>query len=1178
VRRAALLLAVLLAAPARAEERRVLVLGPDGLPAPQVFRARAEAWEDGRVLLRDATGATLEQVPGGLLVPEVSPEVVWAPGSAAAAVPTSREVAGIRLAPALSLSGRVAPVAEGRALLAFGDVPRGVAFAASTDAEGRFRFALLSAGAWTLALLRGDGRVEALGTHAAGSDVGEVLLPERGPLTGRVLDALAPGRTGVGGFEIRLVPLPATGGPSGRLVTGPDGAFAVEDMAPGVYEARPADPRWAFDPAPPRFAVLPLAGARMPPWLVVRLPAVRGRVVDREGRGLAGAEVRLLPDPTRTTPPGGWGPTLLASTDADGRFALESVRAADGYRLAISRPGSAPEVTDPFDVVDGAGADVGDVRLHEGWRLEVVTLEVDGTPARGVPVRAAPVVRPGGHGAGATEVRTDARGLAVLADLPPEDVLVVAGGGPFLAVETTIVAPPAAHTREWTATVHRAPGLVGRVVGPGGASPRPVDVTATPRDGSEPHRVSAEEDGTFRFEALPATPVDLVVLARGETGVPPLARYDGALPGQREEVRIPLPELRAVGGSVSGLDPDGGPAEVRLEAPVPDPEAEIHRWRTVAAQSLPSLESPVAFVFDAVAPGAYAVRAAQGRRDSGAVPVTVEEGNVGPLIVRIPVGGMLRGRVRARTGIGVVGADVRARRVRDDGDVPHEGVWTVTTDEDGAFEIPGFGAGTWRLEATAEGYARARQVVRLDEGGVIEVPDLLLGEGGALAGRIRGEDGRGIEGAALRLVRAGDAEEPVVAETGHEGVYRAERLEPGVWRVEIEGLVGALAGAEAIAEIVEGQTTTLDVHLEGGGRIEGRVTRRGIPVAGATVELLLASDTAGVPVRTLVTTTGPGGGFAWDHLEAGTYVVDVVDGVVRRAATLELIDRDRLQVDLELDEGRLVGVVRDLDGRGVGGARVEATGLSIGTASVWTDPEGRFLLTGLPPGSYDLLATAPGRPPGRRTGVRAEPAGSEERVEVVLGLGGSVHLAVLDETGRGVAGASVWVEATDGRALHPRAYVTDPTGQLLLEGVPEGEQRLRVHARGYGRPPLVPVALREGDVLRRVVTLRTGGSIALRILADLDPVARARVRLVRLDVGEVVEARRPLSRLRWASHFGDGTGGYVPRTGVVRFEDLEEGAYRIHVAGGPALEEAELDVDLARGEALATEMVLRRSP
>jgi hypothetical protein len=201
----------------------------------------------------------------------------------------------------------------------------------------------------------------------------------------------------------------------------------------------------------------------------------------------------------------------------------------------------------------------------------------------------------------------------------------------------------------------------------------------------------------------------------------------------------------------------------------------------------------------------------------------------------------------------------------------------------------------------------------------------------------------------------------------------------------------------------------------------------------------------------------------------------------------------------------------------------------------------------MPIGAYDLRIVAPGLPPAVHRGAQADTQGAERPVEVVLGRGATVDLTVLDSGRRGVRGARVTVESGDGIPLHARAWTTGPGGFLRVEGIPSGGVRLRVHARGFGRPVPTALDLPDGEVAPLQVTLRPAGAIRLTVTGrGRDPVPRVRVDLLRTATEEVVESRRPLTRVVSSVDLLP-----VPGSGVVVIDDLEEDNYLAVVSAGP---------------------------
>ncbi|MHC5011823.1 MAG: carboxypeptidase regulatory-like domain-containing protein, partial [Planctomycetota bacterium] len=922
---------------------RLLVLGPDGQPVDTVFATECGEMIAGRPLFVGDPAPAVLRLKAGLLAP-VPPApapgsrlVLWHPEFGAVVVPDAGGAIGIRLASVAPLTGSIR-YAEGKAaagltLFAIPESPAVPAHRTVTDEQGAYVFPQLAPGRYRLRLRRGDGRQQDLGVYPAGAVAADTQIVSGASFTGRIFDADASRRTGVAELAFRLVPLPR--GAAGiddpaSTTTDADGAFLLADLLPGVYEAELLDTSWHFEPSPPRVEVSRDVDIALPAWFVLRKRSVVGRVVDLERRPIEDVALRLVPDPTRSPPPDGWGPPRVTRTDPEGRFFFDLVRPASGYRIALAKPGYAPFVSDAFDLGRSGDVELPAFEMKPGWRLEARVRAAGGRPVPGALVRAGPADRPLRpddplHATFVREARTNADGRAILQDLPATDVRAVAALDGMLDVEDVIPFPRSGDARAWTATLLAAPEVTGQVREDTGVDPPAVRVRATPRDGSAIREADAEADGRFRLRGLPAVPTDLEVRLQDTTAGPPLATYLGVVPGAGDEVLILLPERVRVAGTVEGLQPGGGPAAVLLEAPIHDPEDDTWRWRAVSRVAVDPSGPRAPFAFEGLVPGGYALRAIQARRDSDAVPILLDAGDLLGVELLVPGGGRIAGIVLDDRDLPLLGASVDAVRLRGDGDAPRpDDAVRTTTGAGGDYVFDGLAPGLWRVTARDRTSSCDLEIVRVGEGESVLLRDLLPGRGGDLEGTVTDGAGRALAGARLQLEAREEGVPPRHLSTATDGTYRVTSLRPGAWRVRLEGRVGAFTGLEALAEIVAGEVTRLDLSAEGRGTIEGTVRRRGLPVADVTVHLLSRASVDDPSLRRLRARTDASGRFHWSNLEGGEYLVDLVDGVIRSSSSVFLVEGDRLTRDRQLWSGRLVGEVRTLSGRAVGSALVVA--------------------------------------------------------------------------------------------------------------------------------------------------------------------------------------------------------------------------------------------------------------
>lgn len=222
-----------------------------------------------------------------------------------------------------------------------------------SEADGVFALEGLSPGEYELHLISVErpGSTRRLEIPAAGEVVLELAAPwaevprlpdlARAPLTGRV-DDLGPG--GAAGYEVVLTPTdpPQVAGLRGqverRVTVASDGTFAIDDLAIGDYRASLLPP-WGAGGSWPRLVTKgwnhAVDGGEL------RLPgasaSITGRVVDREGRPLAGALVTVR---SKTAATQRWP---SAESDLNGKFGVGAIPGDDSYEVTV-RAGRARHV------------------------------------------------------------------------------------------------------------------------------------------------------------------------------------------------------------------------------------------------------------------------------------------------------------------------------------------------------------------------------------------------------------------------------------------------------------------------------------------------------------------------------------------------------------------------------------------------------------------------------------------------------------------------------------------------------------------------------------------------------------------------------------------------------------------------------------------------------------------
>ncbi len=364
---------------------------------------------------------------------------------------------------------------------------------------------------------------------------------------------------------------------------------------------------------------------------------------------------------------------------------------------------------------------------------------------------------------------------------------------------------------------------------------------------------------------------------------------------------------------------------------------------------------------------------------------------------------------------------------------------------------------------------------------------------------VTGERGP-IAGAAVRL--APEDGEVLVLRTGPDGVARADQLAPGEWEISASA-AGHEPAAARPQELAAGAAVKLALALVAGGRrLTGLVTDvSGGPIAGARIDA--AKLTLGRADRAIATAvTGPDGRYELAVPEGHLMVAARSPDYAAQSRLVEVGPAGATADFALVPGGAIEGVVLDEKTRQpVPGAEIdvqrERSGVmalaEAGGHSVVAGADGRFRVTGLRPGVYELDAGAEGRRTRSSTLVGLGVAEQVAGVELLVGAAPAIRGTVVDEAGAPVAGAKVSAIERDARG----EATSDAGGAFVLEGMRAGAFRL--FARGDAVLPAgaTRVELRDQDVDGVVVRVRKG----LTIKGHVEPRQVAEVSLEPDDSG-----------------------------------------------------------------------------
>ena len=349
-------------------------------------------------------------------------------------------------------------------------------------------------------------------------------------------------------------------------------------------------------------------------------------------------------------------------------------------------------------------------------------------------------------------------------------------------------------------------------------------------------------------------------------------------------------------------------------------------------------------------------------------------------------GGGLRGRVVDRGGNPMEGVAMRliqgsaspvaALLLRERPTILAE----TKTGPDGSYQFARLAMGAiYDVEATAGAHAPATlpgYAVR--RAGFIDLPDIRLTEGFFLVGRVIDERGGGVEGAALELqstmafqmLGGSQARTPLTATTGGDGRYELKAVPAGSHAVSVTAPGYATAVIQNILFEGESGRVTRDFRLGRSFPIAGKVTdKRGEAVSGAAVEAFMHASQQGSKGTG---SSNEAGEFLVEGLAAGTYSL-MVRAPGFSPGNLPRVDTGNTNVLIELDrQGSISGTVAaSKDEHPI--ARFHLALKRIAPGQVLSSPtninkafksaDGSFLLGGMEPARYTVLATANGYAP-----------------------------------------------------------------------------------------------------------------------------------------------------------------------------------------------------------------------
>jgi large repetitive protein len=337
--------------------------------------------------------------------------------------------------------------------------------------------------------------------------------------------------------------------------------------------------------------------------------------------------------------------------------------------------------------------------------------------------------------------------------------------------------------------------------------------------------------------------------------------------------------------------------------------------------------------------------------------------------------------------------------------------------------------------------------------------------------------------------------------TGSDGTFTI-RVKEGTYDLEFkrEGYSAkTVRGAK-----VDATTKPLDVMLDPGVEITGRVTRGGAGVEGVSVRAI-SQDGFSVAV------TGPDGAFALTDLTPGQMMLNASkqDSFIQEMRSVTAPAKD---VVLDLPAGgRITGHVLDKNSHNpVTSFQAGVTTSRSGGGMVvmmppmqkqFTSDDGSFVLEGIKPGTTQVVVNAPGYTAAHVPNIEVEDGKTAPDVEVDVETGSKLTGHVTDAGGTPLAGVAVSsnpMGGGGGRVMrfdgNASGASTDPSGDYTIDSLDPGDLTFTFTKNGYIAQQKT-VTITGGKDARLDAQLGSGMSASGSVVTDGGvPVPEATVR------------------------------------------------------------------------------------
>ncbi|MBW3113649.1 carboxypeptidase regulatory-like domain-containing protein [Bacillus sp. MCCB 382] len=446
------------------------------------------------------------------------------------------------------------------------------------------------------------------------------------------------------------------------------------------------------------------------------------------------------------------------------------------------------------------------------------------------------------------------------------------------------------------------------------------------------------------------------------------------------------------------------------------------------------------YTFTNVVPGNYTVQSVRTNYVTGTANVTAVGGtSTTSNIALVPQPSTISGNVS--NGGAINNATVQL--LNNSGTL----VATTTTNVAGNYSFANVTPGLYNITVIASGFQSQTKSVMTEPNQASVVNFTLVANPGSISGMVRNStNNAAIPLATVELLDSNGV--PITSTSANgSGQYSFNNLAPGNYQVR--SFATNFSTTAVASTVTAGNTTITNIFLEPNpGSIQGTVrdSETMLVISGASVQAVNSQN-----IVVASTTTNGSGQYSFSSLLPGSYsLIFTANGYGSQTLGGVVTSNAITTVDASLNRlaGALAGIVQDPNAVAIAGATVTIFQNNIQIGSVITDSTGNYMVSGLPPGSYTVVVSAPNYTTESVAAMIVN--GQTTTVNVTLNEDpGTLTGFVRDTNNVPIPGGSVTVQISTGTGIIVATAVTAPDGSYTVPNLAPGNYSVVAAASNF---------------------------------------------------------------------------------------------------------------------------------